>query len=125
MKYKQNQIVSDLEIGDKVRINISTIFTKSSEPQFSDKVYKVTEVNGKKISLDNDTIKKRENLLKVPDKAKDVEFNVIKEINKEKKKEKFLKQESIDPTNELKESFRIRKQTQFYKLTKYIILIYE
>ena len=115
IKTKQNQIVSDLEIGDKVRIKISGIFTKSSEPQFSDKVYKVNEINGKKITLDNDTVKKRENLLKVPDNAKDLEYNVIKEVNKENKVKKFLKQESIDPKNDLKETFRIRKQTQFYK----------
>ena len=34
VKGVQNQTVSDLEIGDKVRVKIGGIFTKSSEPQY-------------------------------------------------------------------------------------------
>ena len=39
MKSMKNNTVSDIEIGDKVRIKIKGLFTKSSEPQYSDKVY--------------------------------------------------------------------------------------
>ena len=41
-------------------------FKKGSEPNYSDEVYKVKEIHGKPITLNNDEIKKRSSLLKIP-----------------------------------------------------------
>jgi hypothetical protein len=47
----KNKTVSDLEPGDKVRIKIAGMFSKGSEPQYSDKVYTVETVRGSTIYL--------------------------------------------------------------------------
>ena len=45
---------SQYKEGDKVRIRIKETFRKGSEPRYSDKVYKVEHVNGKRVTLDNE-----------------------------------------------------------------------
>ena len=95
--------------GDKVRINIAGNFTKSSEPQFSDKVYSVISVRANNITLDNNETKKRSNLLLVPPDTKSSnEPNLIKVATKKRKVEKVLKKEDIQETNIIREP-RIKK----------------
>ena len=47
----KNKTVSDLQPGDKVRIKIAGMFSKGSEPQYSDTVYTVETVRGSTIYL--------------------------------------------------------------------------
>ena len=65
IKSKENKTISDLSIGDNVRIKISGIFTKGTEPRWSDETYSVKKVQGTTITLNDDTKFKRTNLLKV------------------------------------------------------------
>ena len=65
-KARTNNIQSDLSVEDKVRIKISGLFSKGSDQQFSDEIYFVKKVDLGNITLDNDKIYKRINLLKVP-----------------------------------------------------------
>jgi hypothetical protein len=87
LKSLKNSNVSDLEIDDKVRILESTIFLKGTEPQYSKKIYTIKAVNGKRITLNNDVIKKRNMLLKIPNDTKesDNNINLIKLINQNNK----------------------------------------
>ena len=75
IKSKENKTISDLSIGDNVRIKISGIFTKGTEPRWSDEIYKVKKVQGTTITIDDDRKCKRTNLLKVAE----VENNEKKE----------------------------------------------
>ena len=96
IKKLKNKTVSDLKPGDKVRIKIEGKFTKSSEPQFSDKVYEVSLINGSIISLTNGEKKRRYNLLKVPKDTISNETNVINEvIKKSRQNKKSNRQELI------------------------------
>ena len=58
--------VSDLVIGQFVRLKVGGKFTKSSEPQWSDNVFKVTAINHNDITLDDGPVVRRNNLLVVP-----------------------------------------------------------
>jgi hypothetical protein len=111
-KSHKNQIVTDLEPNDKVRIKIKGMFTKSSEPQFSDEVYQVQSVNNRSITLTNGQVKKRQNLLKVPQNTLSKNTNIIKENNKVAKQDRILKQVGIDETN------IIANQTRNYLIRK-------
>ena len=83
-KSLKNDNISDLKEGDKVRIIDKTFFQKGTEGKYSDKVFTVSSISGKRIKLDNGVIKKRENLLLVPpDSASSNEPSVIKKVNKE------------------------------------------
>jgi hypothetical protein len=86
-KNLKNKIVSDLEIGDKVRKDLlyNDKFAKRTETRWSGKVYKVVKVINRTIHLDDGSIMKRENLLKAPETAKDYEDPIAenKRINKE------------------------------------------
>ena len=77
VKGLKNKTVSDLEVGDKVRVRIAGMFTKSSEPQYSDKVYTVETVKGSTIYLSDGEVKKRYDLLKVPNDTITNDKNVI------------------------------------------------
>ena len=113
LKSTKNKTVSDLEKGDLVRIKISGMFTKSSEPQFSDEVYVVENVRGRTIELTDGQVKKRRNLLKVPKDTKTKLTNVIKENNKDVKITKKLKQVGIEDEN-IRTSKRERKANTKY-----------
>ena len=70
LKSLKNRTVSDLRMGDWVREKVGGKFTKSSEPQWSEQVYKVIEVNGNDITLqsmrdDRSVVVRRNNLLKI------------------------------------------------------------
>ncbi len=64
-KSKKTNMKSDLVLGDRVRLKITTKFTKSSDVQFSDHVYKIDAIEGGNILLDSGQTVKRAQLLKV------------------------------------------------------------
>ena len=100
VKKLKNNTVSDIEIGDKVRVKIAGLFTKSSEPQYSDKVYIVESVKGSTIHLTNGDIKKRYNLLKVPQNTESiVGSNVITQVSQKARAKKLNKKEGINKAN--------------------------
>ena len=100
-KSLKNERVSDLSIGDKVRIvEKDSIFQKGTEGKFSDDVYTVKSIQGKNITLNNGVVKKRYNLLHVPnDTVGSVEQNVVKKVNKVNRAERKDKKEGIDTSN--------------------------
>jgi hypothetical protein len=51
LKSLRNDTVSDLLVGDKVRVNIKGQFDKGTEPQFSNEVYTVQRVRGNTIYI--------------------------------------------------------------------------
>ena len=59
------KITSDLEEGDKVRINIRSTFDKGTAPRWSDEVFVVQSAVGLSITLTNGIVQKREQLLKI------------------------------------------------------------
>ena len=94
---------SDLVINDGVRLKISTKFTKSSDVQFSDHVYKVVEITGGNITLDNGQTVKRSQLLKVTGlNTMQTAPNVISQVNKSSKVDRVLKTDGIDRSNIVK-----------------------
>jgi len=98
IKGLKNKTVSDVEPGDKVRIKISGIFTKSSEPQYSDEVYTVESVNGSTIHLTNGKTYKRYTLLKVPKTTQSNDKNIIKISNEVAKVNRTNKRDDLDTT---------------------------
>ncbi len=64
-KARTNVNKSDLAIGDKVRIKISGLFSKSSDQQFCDEIYIVKKVDYGNITLDDNNILKTMNLLNI------------------------------------------------------------
>jgi hypothetical protein len=104
IKNKKNKTVSDLKIGDKVRVRISGIFTKKTEPQFSETIYTVEKINGTTITLNNNKRYKRTNLLKIPNDTinKNEKINIIKDVTKEHKVKNLLKREDAKEENIIK-----------------------
>jgi hypothetical protein len=114
----KNKTVSDIEPGDKVRIKIAGMFSKGSEPQYSDKVYTVETVKGSTIHLNDGEIKKRYNLLKVPKDTVSSSKNILKVEAEKAKVEKVVKQ--IDPKEEnVQREPRLRKQRELFSETEH------
>jgi hypothetical protein len=113
LKSLKNSNVSDLKVQDKVRILETTIFLKGTEPQYSKKIYTIKSVNGKRITLNNDVIKKRNMLLKIPNDTKesDNNINLIKLINQNNKNQRQYIRENTDVENIVREP-RIRKKVE-------------
>ena len=112
MKSLKNSDVVDLLVDDKVRIlDTTSIFTKGTEPQYSKQIYTVKRVNNKRITLNNDQIKKRNMLLKIPNDTKESSNNktLIKEINQSNKYERQYLRENTKVENIVREP-RIRKK---------------
>ena len=108
---KGNKIKSDLEEGDKVRINIRTTFDKGTAPRWSDEVFVVQSATGLSITLTNGAVQKREQLLKVSKETvlprkEQVKPNAIKKASVENKKERILKEEGVEKKNIIKSSRR-------------------
>ena len=108
IKKMKNKTVIDLVPGDKVRIKIEGKFKKSSEPQFSDKVYEVSLINGSIITLTNGEKKRRYNLLKVPRDTISNETNVINEVIKKARHNRKMNQAGDNIENVVANK-RIRK----------------
>jgi hypothetical protein len=100
-KSLKNERLSDLSIGDKVRIvEKSSVFQKGTEGKFSNVVFTVKSIQGKNITLSNGSIKKRYDLLHVPDDTVgSVEQNIIQKVNKINRAERKDKQEGVDVSN--------------------------
>jgi len=97
----KNDRVSDLNIGDKVRIvETSSVFQKGTEGKFSDNVFTVKSIQGKNVTLNNGVVKKRYDLLHVPDDTVgSIEQNIIKKVNKVNRADRRDKKEGIDTSN--------------------------
>lgn len=115
----KNKTVSDLEPGDKVRIKIAGMFSKGSEPQYSDKVYTVETVRGSTIHLNDGEIKKRYNLLKVPRDTQSSIKNIMKVSAEKAKVKKEINK--IDPKEEniTQRETRSRKQRDLFSNTEH------
>ena len=100
-KSVKNERLSDLTKGDKVRIvEKSSVFQKGTEGKFSNEVFTVKSIQGKNITLSNGSIKKRYDLLHVPDDTVgSVEKNIIQKVNKINRAERKNKQEGVDTSN--------------------------
>lgn len=103
-KAKKTDLKSDLNKGDWVRLKIATKFTKSSDIQFSDRIYIVEEIDAGNITLDNGKTYKRSQLLKITDlnRPAPASTNVIAQANKTAKVQRVLKADGIDPNNAIK-----------------------
>ena len=66
-KMEANKTVSDLNPGDRVRINIETRFSKGTDPKWSEETYIVKEAAGNQVTLEDGTRHLRYNLLKIPE----------------------------------------------------------
>ena len=97
IKEQQNKTGSDLVINNKVRIRIDGIFTKGTEPKWSDEFYTVEKTIGNTVYLSNGIKYKRNNLLKIPDDTKEINKNIIKINNQEEKVRKFIKKTDLAP----------------------------
>jgi hypothetical protein len=92
MKSKENNIASDLQIGDSVRYRIGNQNTKGTDPRFSQQVLSVKEIYGKNIILDNDKKYIRLNLLKVPIGSESTDTkNLFEEATATKRANTYLK----------------------------------
>ena len=115
IKSKENKTISDLSIGDNVRIKISGIFTKGTEPRWSDETYKVKKVQGTTITLNDDSKFKRTNLLKVANVENNEKKNVIKIATRTHKIAQQNKRDDLNESNII-EAPRIRKQREILDL---------
>ena len=99
LKSLKNNTVTDLKIGDSVRVYTKGLFDKGTDPQYSNEVYTVKHIKGKTITLNNDERKRRADLLLVPSNSVGSNTNVIKTKAKEHKVETKLKREDQLPEN--------------------------
>ena len=117
LKSQENKTVSDLKIDDKVRVKISGMFTKGTEPKWSDDFYTVKKVNGTTITLNNDKRYKRTNLLKIPKNTEvGITKNIVKEVTRENKGRQIRKREDIVENNiigEEKQRRTIKKPSRY------------
>ena len=95
----QDNVKSDIDVGDKVRIKLTGKFRKGTDARYTDEVYTVTKVRSNTITLNNDEVYKRTSLLIVPKSTISDEKNVIVKINKQNKDERFLKSEGVELSN--------------------------
>jgi hypothetical protein len=63
---------------------IPNVFTKGSEPKFSDEVYTIVKTSGKKVILDDQTTNLRYNWLQVPNDSVTTNTNVKSQIKQKK-----------------------------------------
>ena len=96
LKSQKNNVVSDLIKGDSVRIQLTKTFKKGTEPNYSDEVYNVESVYGKKVTLNNGDVIKRSALLKIPGGSVSSPTNVIHEANKEQRIQRRLNLEGLN-----------------------------
>jgi hypothetical protein len=97
-----------------VRISVKSKFSKSSESIWSDEIYHVTGVKGSTITLNDQLVKKANNLLKVnvaESSVNSIESNPINEVNKEARINRRVKKSGVDRNDdksELVESVKSR-----------------
>ena len=110
-KAKRIKVKSEFKERDKVRIRIKQTFRKGSEPRYSDKVYNVESVSGKRVSLDNEKTYLESDLIKTTFESS--EQNVINKVKKENSVNRILKKDGIDENNIITHSRR-KKQLNFF-----------
>ena len=115
IKSKENKTISDLNIGDNVRIKISGIFTKGTEPRWSDETYKVKKVQGTTITINDDRKFKRTNLIKVSEVDNSNKKNIIKTATRNHKITLQNKRDDINESNII-DIPRVRKQRELYNI---------
>jgi hypothetical protein len=99
-KGSNESLKSLFNVGEHVRVRINKLFRKGTEPRYSDEIYKVESILGKRIKLDNGKIKLESELLKVdkPEEAM-IQTNPIEKVNKENRVERRLKKSGVDELN--------------------------
>ena len=112
-KSKQNKTISDLDVGDNVRLKISGVFKKGTEPSWSDEIYVVKSTKGKSIELTDGSRHKRTSLLKIPKNFTKITKNIIKEATKEDKINRKLRLVGVNP-EDIVTTKRIVKQNRKY-----------
>ena len=87
-KAKANATVSELQAGDYVRKNVlfNESFSKGTDNKWSNKVFRVESAHGNRIILNDKSIYKRVNLLKVSENAQSYRSNAIDDNKKENAK---------------------------------------
>ena len=87
-KSKANSMVSELQAGDYVRKNVllNESFSKGTDNKWSNKVFRVESARGNRIILNDKSIYKRVNLLKVSENAQSYQSNAIDDNKKENRK---------------------------------------
>ena len=109
-KAKKTITKSDLLVGDRVRIKITKKFTKSSDIQFSDQIYKIVGIEGGNVTLDSGQTVKRAQVLKVSALTQSQSVpNVIAQANRSSKIDRVLKSDGIDQSNIITTGRRSRK----------------
>ena len=117
IKNQENKTVSDLKVDDKVRIKISGMFTKGTEPNWSEEFYTVKKVNGTTITLSNDKRYKRTNLLKIPRATEaGTTKNIIREVTRENRGRQIRNREDINENNIIPEE---RQRRNIKKPSRY------
>ena len=89
--FQETRTVSDLVENNKVRLRISGIFKKGTEPKWSE-FYTVQKTIGNTVYLSDGKKYKRDNLLKIPDNTKE---STVKNIIAQNNQEEKGKQEAI------------------------------
>ena len=110
IKKKKNILSSDIHIGNMVRINIRDKFSKGSDQQFSSQIYKVVEIKGSNITLDDGKVFKRDKLLNITNNMPELQSKIkIDDAIKSGKVNKLLQIEGVDKSNIVKSKKSIKK----------------
>lgn len=112
-KSQQNDITTDLENGDKVRILEKKLFKKGSENAWSNEVYTVASARGKTVYLTNGVKKARNQLLKVPKHTKSNDEDIEKVYKKETRVKKLIKQSGVEEENIVREKRDVKKPKRY------------
>ena len=100
IKSQQTRTTSDLVKNNKVRLRISGIFKKGTEPKWSDDFYTVEKTIGNTVYLSDGKKYKRNNLLKIPDDTKEnTTINIIAQNNKDEKGKQAAIKSSMSKSN--------------------------
>ena len=110
IKKKKNILSSDLHIGNMVRINIRDKFSKGNDLQMSSEIYKVVEIKGSNITLDDGKVFKRDKLLNITNNMPELQSKIkIDDAIKSGKVNKLLQIEGVDKSNIVKSKKSIKK----------------
>lgn len=109
-KSTNTKIKSDFVNGDNVRIRLNKTFRKGTEPRYTDKIYIVTSVNGKRITLDNDKTYIESDLIKtILQNTTEEPTNIINKVNKENSTQRKIKKAGVDSNNIIASRTRSKK----------------
>ncbi len=101
-KAQQNGFITNLNPGDKVRIDDTSLFKKETESRWSVEAHNVRSASEKSVTLTDETIHRRSKVLIVPHNtviAPNTEKNDIKVATKKHKDKLCFKREGIDKAN--------------------------